>query len=726
MINSNNEDNNRFEIIYRTEYEDVNLVCVLNDVAWWKRPNLLATRYGIILPKFRSKMSFEQNNNNVQSQTLYIRQLQSNDSGVYECETLGSIQQFNLTVIVHLTTVELGTQLITSYDSTTDHKLNQTDSNLLQHSIILNNGHIQIHENQLIRLTCVVSRALPAAILYFPFDIDYRIEKNITIENDDKTYRTILVIILRINRHLHKRIFHCQAIQNSKINNGNNQKQLRILSNTLQMDVSYSPICSHKISFLSQFYTGIHRPINLTCHMLNGNPPKNNFTWHLPNGNIRLGHYLNISSSYITIIPNQYTDFGQVTCRAQNELGLFGECHVNMILGGIPDPIKSCHYTYLNSTLTVNCVAGYHQGDEDFFCYMYKRQKNGSYSEHARLKGNCAFILPDLKPELYHDFQVFTKNKYGDNYERSYSIKVGKPKVDIFTEKARIYWPYLALFVIGACLGSLVLICCSCHKMRKSMHNKRKATENFENLTYQNHDSHHSHSNSNGKMSFVHLKQNGNGTTYPVRPYRSKDHLISYESSTLYRNNPQFKSMYSTDDDVISSRRNTFKETDLDHPLNVSNDQLNGTIKTLPINRNRTLLSTFDSQQDQLNETNQIPVAMQRRSSFQTATKLNNLDFYTTQESFYFLDKQIIKPSQRNHYSPEHYRDKNSPYLKTDQNNLIVENTMLINTKNEQQIREINPLNEFTRDNFKDTKKFILNNNHHSKEERKLDDGIFV
>ncbi|CAF1595565.1 unnamed protein product, partial [Adineta steineri] len=42
----------------------------------------------------------------------------------------------------------------------------------------------------------------------------------------------------RINRHLHKRIFHCQAIQNSKINNGNNQKQLRILSNTLQMDVS--------------------------------------------------------------------------------------------------------------------------------------------------------------------------------------------------------------------------------------------------------------------------------------------------------------------------------------------------------------------------------------------------------------------------------------------------------------------------------------------------------
>jgi hypothetical protein len=68
--------------------------------------------------------------------------------------------------------------------------------------------------------------------------------------------------------------------------------------------------------------------------MNNGNPSKINFTWHLPNGNIRLGHYLNTTSSYITIIPNSNTDFGQVICRAQNELGLFGECYVNMSLGG--------------------------------------------------------------------------------------------------------------------------------------------------------------------------------------------------------------------------------------------------------------------------------------------------------------------------------------------------------------------------------------------------------
>jgi hypothetical protein len=99
MINSNNEDNYRLEIIYRSEYDDVDLVCDLMDVAWWKRPNLLATRYGVILPKFRSKMSLERNDDNIQSQILNIRQVQSNDSGIYECETLGAIRQFNLTVI---------------------------------------------------------------------------------------------------------------------------------------------------------------------------------------------------------------------------------------------------------------------------------------------------------------------------------------------------------------------------------------------------------------------------------------------------------------------------------------------------------------------------------------------------------------------------------------------------------------------------------------------------
>jgi hypothetical protein len=94
------------------------------------------------------------------------------------------------------------------------------------------------------------------------------------------------------------------------------------------------PTCSHKIQHPPQFFTGIHRSINLTCFMNDGNPSKLNFTWLLPNGNKRLGYYINTTSSYITVLPNHSDDFGEATCRAENELGLFGECHINMIMGG--------------------------------------------------------------------------------------------------------------------------------------------------------------------------------------------------------------------------------------------------------------------------------------------------------------------------------------------------------------------------------------------------------
>jgi hypothetical protein len=232
----------------------------------------------------------------------------------------------------------------------------------------------------------------------------------------------------------------------------------------------------------------------------------------------------------------------------------------------------------------------------------------------------------------------------------------------------------------------------------------------------------------------VHLKQNGNGISYPVRPYRSKDYLIASEPSTLYRYNPPFKSLYSTDDEIIPNRRSILKETDLDNVHHLSN----GTIKTLPINRNRTIFSSNDSS----NESNHGPITIQRRSSFQAATQLNSLDFYTTSDPFYFLDKQLIKPTQRNHYSPEsdlrereHYREKrrnHSPYPKINlnrQSSLIVENHMLTNgysdttnSTNDQQSHEINSTNESS---YKDDKNFILNNDGRN-DDYYRNDGIFV
>lgn len=223
----------------------------------------------------------------------------------------------------------------------------------------------------------------------------------------------------------------------------------------------------------------------------------------------------------------------------------------------------------------------------------------------------------------------------------------------------------------------------------------------------------------------VHLKQNGNGTAYPVRPYRSKDYLISSESSNPQRANAPSRSIYSTEEELISTRRNTLKETDLDQllgsPSNVGSSAT-ATIKSLPLNRTRPLFAAFGPQVPPLDDPNtHPPLTVQRRSSFQAATKLNGLDFYTTQEPFYLLDRQMMKINQRNHYSPERdlrereqYREKRREYSpdprnetlidlnrqvlldnsRSRENSLIVENRMLTTTTNVEQLSAASSTND--------------------------------
>lgn len=223
---------------------------------------------------------------------------------------------------------------------------------------------------------------------------------------------------------------------------------------------------------------------------------------------------------------------------------------------------------------------------------------------------------------------------------------------------------------------------------------------------------------------------------------------MSSDSSTLYRNNPSNKTSSSTEDEIISNRRSTLKETDLDNINMTSGERYDGTlsnIKTLSINRNPANLSPLAFQNEQYQETNKFLNTTQRRSSFQAATQLNSLDFYTTSDRFYFLDKNVIKPTPRNHYSPErdlrereNYREKRrdySLYSKPDFNrqsstqyeNRIStnENLNTINSNNDQQLHEINAINEYNRENSRNDNTIILNNDDRN-EDRYRDDGIFV
>lgn len=256
-------------------------------------------------------------------------------------------------------------------------------------------------------------------------------------------------------------------------------------------------------------------------------------------------------------------------------------------------------------------------------------------------------------------------------------------------------------------------------------------------------------------------KQNGNGIAYPVRPYRSKDYLISSEPSTLPRQqNGQLREIYAAEEDFIPIRRNTLKETDLDQLLNSPNGNRSSgtaTIKTLPVTRPRPLFSGFGAQVAlplasvvgstvAADELNNYPYTMQRRSSFQAATKLHGFDYFKTNEPFYLLERNMNKPNQRNNYSPERdlrereqYRERRreySPYARDEQlidmnrnsmadssvntreNSLIIgnqtittntnttatERLSLSNSTNEQNWREMNAIEEMDfQDQFGDS-----------------------
>lgn len=124
------------------------------------------------------------------------------------------------------------------------------------------------------------------------------------------------------------------------------------------------------------------------------------------------------------------------------------------------------------------------------------------------------------------------------------------------------------------------------------------------------------------------MKQNGHSIVHPVRPYRSKDHLVSSEPSTLRRMHSKTK----PDAETLSSRRSTYKETDLDHIVAALRKS---------------------------------PSANVRNNNAKGSTPMTNVDLSTLQEPLFFFEK----PSRRT-YSP--LLGGNRPT-----NSLVMENTYL-------------------------------------------------
>jgi len=103
-----------------------------------------------------------------------------------------------------------------------------------------------------------------------------------------------------------------------------------------------------------------------------------------------------------------------------------------LCLTGVPDAITNCSVDTQtsNTTITINCLKSYAQGDSDgYTCTLFKyNDKNNQkiFEEIARTK-SCLFALQNFHEPV--EFRIAAMNKYGSLpiNTHSYIIRLNQP-----------------------------------------------------------------------------------------------------------------------------------------------------------------------------------------------------------------------------------------------------------------------------------------------------------
>ena len=123
--------------------------------------------------------------------------------------------------------------------------------------------------------------------------------------------------------------------------------------------------------------------------------------------------------------PTSMSDFGEVKCKATNEIGTT-ECIYEIKLGGVPNPPTECSHVLKNTSAIISCQVGFHQGDPDIYCYLLRKSDNGVYKEHTRNRESCSFIVNDVNVNKLNEFWIYSSNKHGHNKDSGVYLTIGQ------------------------------------------------------------------------------------------------------------------------------------------------------------------------------------------------------------------------------------------------------------------------------------------------------------
>lgn len=322
-----------------------------------------------------------------------------------------------------------------------------------------------------------------------------------------------------------------------------------------------SPKCS---KYQKQIYhTGINQTVELECRMSDANPPYLDFSWNFMNnqGN-REKMKSNGFVSRISWMPRSENDFGEISCSATNGLE-DGECKMQLVLGGPPNPPVDCYHKENNKTVIIECKPGFDQGDPEVYYYLLKKKTNGVLVEYARKRDSCSFLISNLILEEHmNEFFIYSSNKYGNNKDTASRLVIENKELssrnsnklqDLASQSGRRF-----TFILGVgslCVFLFVFICCLFMKCRNtslagggssSSSSNKLAYHNHHNYNYEHNSSIGSHYHySNGtltkeKEAAAAAKDGAKNHVHYQEPYKYSIQYSSKNSIHMLSGEPQF------------------------------------------------------------------------------------------------------------------------------------------------------------------------------------------
>jgi len=250
-----------------------------------------------------------------------------------------------------------------------------------------------------------------------------------------------------------------------------------VLSVTKQLYIEFRPTVLEKSK---RIYSGINQTRTINCTVLRANPTYIRYTVNGLSPSIihRTVNEQNNLQYTFDITPTSLNDFGLFNVTANNSVG-FDTCTYELIHGGVPDAITNCSVDTQtsNTTITINCLKSYAQGDSDgYTCTLFKyNDKNNQkiFEEIARTK-SCLFALQNFHEPV--EFRIAAMNKYGSLpiNTHSYIIRLNQPipKKDTPLISRKILIIIGSVFGCGLLFFFLCCLCGTCHQDRSKYNNK--------------------------------------------------------------------------------------------------------------------------------------------------------------------------------------------------------------------------------------------------------------